>query len=269
MLPIIGSTRRQTRIFHATIAPPTSIDENREILDSKTLIFDSDSSLLQRMRTSPKSVEQRRKNIRKIATRTAMRGGVRVPLFSTVRAIHHELIRQTGIKISAKTVRRDLKLKMKSLVRPATPTRNKEQIAKKMKFARRELKRKDLETCVFSDECWVTCGESASSRRMWVASRATLLPLEHRPRWNQPASLMVWAAIGIEFKSELIILPKKNAHGDAYRLNADQYIRRCLSVTINKLPRNARWQHDGARSHTSRRTSDYSCISMHATIATR
>lgn len=214
--------------------------------------------VLEEMRSTSKLVQERRKIASQIAKRTAMKGGVRVPLYATVRAIHHQLCSQYGYKVSAKTVRRDLKRSMKNLVRPKAPTRNAEQVQKKLRFARRELRRKDLKSTVFSDECWVTCGESASSRTMWVQSRATLLPRETRPRWNQPASLLVWAAVGTGFKSKLVIFPKKNPRTDeAFRLNSEQYIRRCLSITIPHLPRGARWQQDGARSHTSRETTDY------------
>jgi transposase len=67
---------------------------------------------------------------------------------------------------------------------------------------------------------------------------------------------MVWAAIGMGWRSPLVILPAVDSEGDAYRLNSDRYIRLCLAKVVGQI-RNSRLQQDGAKSHTSRRTTAY------------
>jgi transposase len=96
---------------------------------------------------------------------------------------------------------------------------------------------------------------------MWAKNIQEVLPLERKARWNVP-SCMVWAGVGHGYKTELIILPskKKDADGEArvFRLNAEQYIRRCLQPVVGSLLAKKRiLQQDGARSHIAKRTIQY------------
>ena len=71
------------------------------------------------------------------------------------------------------------------------------------------------------------------------------------------ARVMIWAAVGIGFKSEIILFPQMNAQEDgrkrpnmSFRLTADSYIRKCLSKVSPALASQRRlFQHDNATSH--------------------
>jgi hypothetical protein len=72
---------------------------------------------------------------------------------------------------------------------------------------------------------------------------------------------MVWGAIGYNYKSALVVLPAKQMKDGelkSYRLDAQGYVRRCLSTVSTDLIRgNRTLQQDGARSHVAKSTLAY------------
>jgi hypothetical protein len=112
---------------------------------------------------------------------------------------------------------------------------------------------------VFSDESWLSCNE-VTGKVQWCRKKDDAIPREKKARWNV-ASIMVWAAVGYNFKSELIIFPAKQDDDGTittFRLDAARYVKRCLSTVMAQVLRQKRiFQHDGARSHMAGSTKGY------------
>lgn len=129
-------------------------------------------------------------------------------------------------------------------------------------FKTRHMNRTPGNRVMFTDESWLTCNEF-TGRWQWVAPGEQPLQIERKARWNVP-SVMIWAAVGVGFKSRLVMFPSKqldeDGHPSIFRLNAQSYIRRCLSTVCQELT-NPRKQwillQDGARSHVAKETKAY------------
>lgn len=183
--------------------------------------------------------------------------------YSSCRALVQAL-RTEGVIASRWTVRRDLKaMGLKSRVRPRTPTRDPQQVEVKRRFKKRHVRNQTPARWVMhSDESWITCNEH-TGRWQWCRKGEQPFPMERKARWNVP-SVMVWAAVGVDYKSKLIIFPSKSVNEDGepsiFRLTAEKYIRRCLSTVCPELT-NPRKQwillQDGARSHVAKQTKAY------------
>ena len=120
--------------------------------------------------------------------------------------------------------------------------------------------KKDFRRVVFSDESWVTTAETGC-RTQWAKSREKVRPVERRARVNV-ASVQIWAAIGYNYRSELIIFPTRKVDEEGnpkgFRLNAAGYRRRCLAKVVPDLAKeNALFQQDGARCHQAVSTLKY------------
>ena len=96
------------------------------------------------------------------------------------------------------------------------------------------------ENILFSDECWITTKEN-TGRYQWVRNNELPFPREVQGRYNV-ARLMVWACVGVGYRSRLVFIPKmvKNEDGEEvpYNLNAEGY-------------------QDGARPHIAASTIEY------------
>lgn len=72
---------------------------------------------------------------------------------------------------------------------------------------------------------------------------------------------MVWGTVGYNFKGPLILFPSKvSKEGELrqFRLDAAGYLRRCLAKVVPRLVQEKRlFQHDGARAHAARSTTEY------------
>jgi transposase len=112
---------------------------------------------------------------------------------------------------------------------------------------------------VFSDEHTVSINDH-TRRRMWVAPGASVIPRERRRLQNIPR-VMVWAAVGIGFKSPIVLFPQdqKDDEGKrAFRLEKKGYVRRCLSIVVPRLVAERRiFQQDGAKCHQNTHVRDY------------
>jgi len=204
-------------------------------------------------------VTERLRELKRLALMRSQTGDRVYPTYGSAAAIRQAYVVKTGKEISCRTVQRDLKsCGLRSFCRNVVPSRNRGECKTKQLFLKRMQKKSNsyLRRIVFSDETWVSTQER-TSKRMYAANRRDVLPREKKTRWNYSA-FQVFAGVGIGWKSQLILLPVKqvlDGEVKGYRLNADKYIRKCLSPILPKLIRDGRvLQQDGARSHASKRT---------------
>lgn len=206
---------------------------------------------------------------------TCLREGVKRPMFSSLSQITRELnVRGVARKVlspekllSRWTVGRYLKdLGFQSRVRPRVCTCDETDFAKRKAFAKvhstraRGEKKVLAANIVFSDEKIFTCNDH-TNRRMFVRPGVDrLLPRENR-RWGP--RIMVWAAIGVNFR-HLYVLPKpKTARGtiDEQKLSvltSESYRRLVLPKVKNHLQKERIvFMQDGAKPHTAKATYAY------------
>ena len=115
---------------------------------------------------------------------------------------------------------------------------------------------------MFVDECWITCNEH-TGRWQYCKPGELPHPIERKARWNV-ASVMIFSAVGYNYKGPLFIFPSKCLDDDGetrqYRLDASRYIKQCLAKISGELtnPRK-HWilLQDGARSHVAKETQAY------------
>jgi hypothetical protein len=172
----------------------------------------------------------RLKVLKKLSAEKCSKGGRTWPRYGSAQQLQRALQAKHQIQISRRQVHEDLvELGLRSYVRPECPTRRTKDVERRRKFARKEL-RQPHPNRVFSDESWLTCNEN-TGRTQWSSQRSKVLPRERRARWNI-ASVMVWAAFGHNYRSELVVFPAKrddNGVKKPFRLDAKSYVRRCLS----------------------------------------
>jgi len=211
-----------------------------------------------RTRAVPHAVTKRRRMVAKLAKKTVVKNGRKYPVFCTATAIKEELNRRFAVSVSKATVLRDLHhVDFECLVRRRVPTRDPKVVEQRLRFCAMWLRR-GTKNLVFSDEHTISVNDH-TSRTMWVAPGHGPVPRERRRLTNVPR-IMVWAAIGQGFKSELILFPQAMRNADdatvSFRLCSDSYIRRCLSPIVPLL--NGRvFQQDGAKVHTAHRVGTY------------
>lgn len=206
-----------------------------------------------------RSIVELRTKISRLAHKQSQKQHRKWPTHSSAKQIQQALQAETGKVISVRSTQRHLRKKgLKPLVRKALPTRKRCELAKKKEFARKHQNIRWKEV-VFTDESWVCCNER-TGRIQWAKRVEDVLPLEKKARWNVP-SIMVWGAVGYNFKSKLVIFPSKvSQDGELrqFRLDAGGYVRRCLGTITNRIVRERRiLMHDGARSHTAKKTMEY------------
>jgi transposase len=208
--------------------------------------------------TSP-AIRARRKAVVALAEQTVVVDGRDVPLHCTALSILNAL--PLGLRTSKSTVLRDLSADgMVCRVRRRVPTRDPAVCATRLLFARGWTKpqcKKKIKLCVWSDEHTVSINDH-TCRTMFVHAGGRVIPRERRRHQNIPR-VMIWAAVGEDFKSEIVLFPqqgKPNEDGRArkdkmtFRLNAQSYVRKCLSPVVAALKaKNRIFQHDGASPH--------------------
>lgn len=172
-----------------------------------------------------------------------------------------EYLARRGMVASRHTVRRDLAaLGYKSRVRRFVPSADPGVLERRVAAATK-LRRIPLESLIFSDESYITC-DNVSHRRQWVKDIRELLPRQKGQRGSCPY-LMVWAAIGIGYKSPIILWKRtkvENKDGNTViavpRMNQENYKRRCLMPIVKDLQGKTLIQ-DGAKPHTAKATQKY------------
>ena len=204
--------------------------------------------------------QRRLKLLKKLSREKCSKGGRAWPRYGSAQQLQRALQAKHQIRISRRQVHEDLvELGLRSYVRPECPTRRTKDVERRRKFARKELRRPRTSALVFTDESWLTCNEN-TGRFQWTSQRSKVLPRERRARWNI-ASVMVWAAFGHNYRSELVVFPAKrddNGVKKPFRLDAKSYVKRCLSKVVpDLLARNMTLVQDGARSHAAGSTIAY------------
>jgi len=93
--------------------------------------------------------------------------------------------------------------------------------------------------------------------RMWVPEGIMPSTREVKNVFNT-SRFMVWAAVGVGFKSDIIVLPQKDNQGMSWSVTGDRYVRSCLSKVVDRLRAEKRiFQQDGARCHVKKTTMKY------------
>jgi len=198
-------------------------------------------------------ITHRRAQVKRAVNKRYKKDGVDYPVYCSAPQIAKAL----GLEVHV--VRYDLKkLGLKCRVRKAVPTREPKVLQERKAFADLWLSapRAKVKRIVFSDEHTLSVNDH-TQRIMYVADCQRVIPRERRRMQSIPR-VMVWAAVGIGFKSKIVIFPqavKKNDDGRrsdkmTFRLTRETYIRRCLSVVAKDLAEQRRiFQHDNASPH--------------------
>lgn len=210
-------------------------------------------------RAVPHDIKLRRARVKALASKTKTVGDWVFPMFGSARNIRDELQVRTGKRWSRRTVIRDLHaVGLVPHVRRHVPTRRAPDVAKRRAFAASARRLPHNRMC-FSDETWLTCNER-TGRVQWTRKGVPALPLERKARWNVP-SVMVWGAIGVGYRSPVVVLPSKRLDDGelrVFRLDAKSYVRHCLSKCCNELRQQGRiLVQDGARAHVAKSTKEY------------
>jgi hypothetical protein len=114
--------------------------------------------------------------------------------------------------------------------------------------------RTDPAKFVFSDEMAIDTNDHGNIGQ-WVLPGQ--LPDPRRFEQYAP-KVMVWGAVGVGYR-KLVILPKFMSDGRTFfRLNAEEYKRRCLQVVVPYVKSAGKiFQHDGARCHIAEHCKRY------------
>jgi hypothetical protein len=182
------------------------------------------------------------------------------PAFPSSRTIAKEMTR-LQIPCSHNTVARVLRAHgLKPYVRPRVPTVNPAVHAKRLAFCTFWDQQPDAELAriVFSDEHWLDTNDH-TARSMWATSKEAVPVRQSMNPLNLP-SLMIWAAIGVGWRSPLVFVHKRGPRcPEAPRgMDAKKYVRCCLArVAPTLVARRAIFQQDGARPHVAHHTSGY------------
>lgn len=212
-----------------------------------------------RKRQCSDAIKKRRRALVKLAKTTKSKGGRQWPAYGSAPKLRAALRATTGELLSVRQIQRELRqARLTCYVRPTATTRKISEVSRRREFAAINV-RTDWKRIIFSDESWLTCNE-ATGKYQYCEKRSDVLPREKKARWNVP-SVMVWAAVGYNYKSSLVILPSKHdddGHVKCFRLDAQSYVRRCLSTVVKDLiVRDRLFQQDGARSHVAKSTRAY------------
>ena len=198
-------------------------------------------------------LKNRRKNVRKLANIIDVRNGRRYARYGSANALRHALLINYGTRVSKGTVLNDLAaLGFKSRRRPRIPSAGVIDYARRLTFCNR-IRRNGIqaESIVFSDEKFFNTNDY-TQQNQWILP-GTLPEARELSRW--PARVMVWGAIGIDYRCLRIIPDKANVPS---RLDSQTYIRRILQgAFVDSFDRSRYFMQDGAACHTSAHTRRY------------
>lgn len=201
-------------------------------------------------------IEKRRKLVCSLVRRRTTVHGRVFPQFCSASELTDEL-QKKKVSASRWTVWRDLhQLGFRSVVRKRVPTRDPVVLKKRLDFCSNWL-RKGRNMCrkiVFSDEHTLSINDH-TKRRMYVKKGQPPIPRERRRLQNIPR-VQVWAAVGIDYKSPIVLFPQQDSNAEDFRLKHDSYIRRCLSLIAGNI-RGRIFQQDGARPHVHHSVHNY------------
>jgi len=229
---------------------------------AKRIIDDRFKPRTYKKRAAKKENRTRAKKLVSIASRVSKKGHLCFPTFGSSSKICFAYQAESKESLSARQVRRILRKEgLRPFSRQRTPTRVATDLRARRGFRDKCLKMSDvdLRRICFSDESWLSANERTSNVQ-WSRNKKSVLPLERKCRWNTP-SVMIWACVGDNYKSDLVILPSRvNVDGEprVFRLDSKTYVRRCLTRVVGDLKRKKKiFQQDGARSHAAGHTKQY------------
>lgn len=126
-----------------------------------------------------------------------------------------ERLRKQFPGINDWAVSRDLKiLGLAFRVRPKVVCNSPENNAKRLKFALANRNTR-LRRYVFSDECWINDNDNTHRKEVVDLSDPTSRPSTRLYQKRPKTKIMVWGAIGLNFKSKLIFL-NRNVKSETY-----------------------------------------------------
>lgn len=200
---------------------------------------------IKRTRSLSCKVEERRQAVRKLSLVNRKADGEAIERrYPTAAALAKRLEKEyPGINKS--TVCRDLAaMKIAPRSRPKVVNNSPEANAKRLSFALKHRSTR-LRRIVFSDECWVNDNDN-SHRKEYCdtedpASVPTLRVYQKRPA----VKIMIWGAIGLNYKSPLIIL-KRSVTSESYTEDVLEKVKDEL-LDIDGLL----FMQDNARPHTA------------------
>jgi transposase len=220
-----------------------------------------------------RAIATRRRLAATYARAVAVLGTRRFPKYGTSRRIATVLRDANGIAVSPRTIRRDMTFSgFRSLVRPKVSGMTEQNKKDRLRFARtftnRYRQAYDSWPCntsphlrvVFSDEHFITTNDY-TCRYQYAKHRHELHPRESKHRFNTKC-LMLWAAIGYNYKSPIIIINqnKRDDDGRVKRLDQHRYHRNILvgSGVIRDCARLGYiFMQDGARCHIAEKCLNY------------
>ncbi len=203
-----------------------------------------------------------RKRLAEIADRREVDGDEEYVPFPSFISISKQYGIEYGQTVGRRRVAALLSLEgYRPIVRPKHPALDNREARKK--FAE-YWKDRSPNKIVFSDEHFVSTNAS-TTHKMIVKKGARPVPKSSKRRQNIP-NFQIWAAIGHNYKSPIVIFPiRKSAKADDdddgkqnFRLNAKGYTRRCLPrVKAHLQKRGIIFMQDGASCHRARSVMDY------------
>jgi len=233
------------------------INRIREALTGRQRSDNAKRAVKNKKSTKRKQIQRRRDAVVILAAEVTKLGETaqrEQPVYHSAKDMGKKAAEDGHSFTSAATIRRDLKATgHNSYVRPKRPFgKNDKHVAARLKFCR-QRRWQSLEICmriVFSDEHYISNNDH-SGHRQWCLTRKEVIPKDNKNRFNI-YNVMIWAAVGQGYKSELVFLDKK-VDNKFERMNAASYKRKCL------VPNMATWlaredcifMQDGARCHTA------------------
>jgi transposase len=217
---------------------------------SQTHLYDGSAPKVTKRRLSAK-VAERRKAVCRLAKLNRFKKvkGAWIAcerLFPTAKALAEVMVKRGFADTSAGIVCRDLRASGWALrARPRVVANTPQLNALRLAFAKR-YRKADHKTWRFSDEVWVNDNDHSHARE-WVdlsakgATRPTPRVFQKRPK----IKLMVWGAIGWNFKSTLIFIRQN--------ITAETYISDILTPALPEITEGLFMQ-DNARPHVANLT---------------
>lgn len=200
-----------------------------------------------------KALKKRRQNVRSLARIIDARNGRRYARHGSANALRHALLVKHGVKVTKGTIINDLvALGFKSRRRPRIPSASTADYERRRVFCNR-IKRNGVkaDTLVFTDEKFFNTNDY-THKNQWIQD-GDMPEARELSRW--PARVMVWGAIGIDYRCLRIIPDKANVPS---RLDSKSYVRRILQgAFMNSFDKSRILMQDGAACHTSAHTRRY------------